>query len=67
MEFCLANFDFLLTGFRDNVVWDEIQEQQAKENVEKNSCVTFTEDESLKFEEDADQYWNSFYDIHQNK
>lgn len=49
------------------MVWDETQEQQAKENVIKNSCVTLTEDELLKYDEEADKYWDSFYNIHQNK
>lgn len=52
---------------RDNVVWDEVQEQQAKVNVEKNSRITLTEDELMKYDEEADKHWDSFYDIHQNK
>lgn len=52
---------------RDNVVWDDVQEQAARDNVMKNSCVTLTEDELNKYDEEADKYWDSFYDIHQNK
>lgn len=66
----LINFEFFLllsNDRRDNVVWDEQQEQQAKDNVVKNSSVTLTEDQLLKYDDEADKYWNSFYDIHQNK
>ncbi|KAJ6643731.1 Methyltransferase-like protein [Pseudolycoriella hygida] len=51
----------------DNVTWDETQEEEAKQNVAKNSCVTLTKEELSKYNEDADKYWDSFYDIHQNK
>lgn len=51
----------------DNVVWDDQQEQQARENVDKNSTVTLTEAELLKYDEEADRYWDLFYDKHQNK
>lgn len=49
------------------MAWDDEQEKQARENVAKNSGVTLTEDELSKYEDDADKYWDSFYDIHQNK
>lgn len=48
-------------------MWDDQQEQQAKDNVVKNSGVTLTEGELLKYDEEADKYWDSFYGIHQNK
>ncbi|XP_037040253.1 methyltransferase-like protein [Bradysia coprophila] len=51
----------------DNVVWDDEQEQQARENVDKNSTVTLTDAELLKYDEEADRYWDCFYDKHQNK
>lgn len=52
---------------RDNVEWDEEQENKAKSSVAENSNVTLTDDQLQKYEEDADQYWNSFYNIHQNR
>lgn len=53
--------------FRDNVEWDEEQEQLALQNVAKNSTVTLSEDEIRRFEAEAGQFWDKFYDIHQNR
>lgn len=47
--------------------WDEEQEKAALESVQKNSTVTMTDEQLQKYESDADQYWDAFYDIHQNK
>lgn len=52
---------------RDNVEWDEEQENKAKSSVAGNSNVTLTDDQLQKYEDDADVYWNSFYNIHQNR
>lgn len=52
---------------RDNVQWDEEQERVAKEKVEQNSQVTFSEDHLVSLENDADKHWDAFYDIHQNR
>lgn len=52
---------------RDNVQWDAKQENHALESVSKNSQVTLSVDELQKLEDQADQYWDAFYDIHENK
>ncbi|XP_047029870.1 methyltransferase-like protein [Helicoverpa zea] len=51
----------------DNVDWDDEQEKVAKEKVEQNSQITFSEDRLKSLEEDADKHWDAFYDIHQNR
>ncbi|XP_075977887.1 methyltransferase-like protein isoform X1 [Anticarsia gemmatalis] len=51
----------------DNVDWDEEQEKVAKEKVEQNSQITFSEDHLKSLEVDADKHWDAFYDIHQNR
>ncbi|CAK1580241.1 unnamed protein product [Parnassius mnemosyne] len=51
----------------DNVQWDANQEQAAKEKVQQNSEVTFTEEHLKDLEDNADKYWDAFYDIHQNR
>ena len=53
--------------FRDNVVWDETQEAQAKAKVQVNSEVLLTPEEIEKLEREASGQWNSFYGIHQNR
>lgn len=52
---------------RDNVQWDEEQEKKALESVSKNSQVTLDAAELQRLENQADQFWNAFYDIHENK
>ncbi|CAG4983013.1 unnamed protein product [Parnassius apollo] len=51
----------------DNVQWDANQEQAAKEKVQQNSEVTFTEEHLEDLENNANKYWDAFYDIHQNR
>ncbi|KAJ2949036.1 hypothetical protein O0L34_g5978 [Tuta absoluta] len=51
----------------DNVQWDEEQENAAKEKVQQNSQVTFSEERLKDLEENADKHWDAFYDIHQNR
>ncbi|XP_055609450.1 tRNA N(3)-methylcytidine methyltransferase Mettl2-like isoform X1 [Uranotaenia lowii] len=51
----------------DNVEWDEEQEREALESVQKNSSVKMTDDQVSKLENDADTNWDKFYDIHQNR
>lgn len=51
----------------DNVDWDDEQEKVAKEKVEQNSQITFSEDHLKSLEDDADKHWDAFYDIHQNR
>lgn len=53
--------------FRDDVPWDEEREKEALEKVNKNSEIKFTDDQLNKYENEADKYWDAFYDIHQNR
>lgn len=46
--------------------WDAEQERKAFESVQKNSVVTLTDEEVKNFEENANQFWDAFYGIHQN-
>ncbi|KAK9745795.1 Methyltransferase domain [Popillia japonica] len=51
----------------DDVEWDDKQEAEALKKVQLNSVIKFSEDEINKYEDDANKFWNSFYDIHANK
>ncbi|XP_050457406.1 tRNA N(3)-methylcytidine methyltransferase METTL2 [Cataglyphis hispanica] len=51
----------------DNVTWDEEQEKLAQQKVDENSIVTISYEEFLKYETEADKYWDKFYGIHNNK
>jgi len=51
----------------DDVEWDEDQEQNAKEQVAKNSTCNFNPEEVEKLKTEADQQWDKFYSIHQNR
>ncbi|TMW51516.1 hypothetical protein DOY81_003421 [Sarcophaga bullata] len=51
----------------DNVEWDEEQEQQALQAVVKNSTIKMPEPEKIKFKNEADKFWDSFYGVHQNR
>lgn len=51
---------------RDNVEWTDEQEKQAEEFVRKNSEVRMSDEQIKGFEENADQFWDAFYDTHQN-
>ncbi|XP_011339226.1 methyltransferase-like protein 2-A isoform X2 [Ooceraea biroi] len=50
----------------DNVTWNEEQEKWAQEKVDENSAVTVSSDQLLKYETEADKYWDKFYGIHNN-
>lgn len=52
---------------RDNVEWDNDQKQVAEESVKKNSETTLPVERQIELEEKANVYWDSFYDIHQNR
>lgn len=52
---------------RDNVEWDAEQELHARTSVGKNSDVTLSDEQLNKFENEADKFWDSFYDVHQNR
>ncbi|XP_055843210.1 tRNA N(3)-methylcytidine methyltransferase Mettl2 [Episyrphus balteatus] len=51
----------------DNVEWDANQEAEALAAVQKNSTKKMTEEDQIKFENEADKFWDSFYNIHQNR
>ncbi|KAL6427006.1 hypothetical protein ACFW04_009301 [Cataglyphis niger] len=51
----------------DNVTWDKEQEKLAQQKVDENSIVTISYEEFLKYETEADKYWDKFYGIHNNK
>lgn len=49
------------------MVWDESQEAAAREKVQENSAVTFTEEELEQLDLTAAAQWDKFYGIHQNR
>ncbi|XP_034243186.1 tRNA N(3)-methylcytidine methyltransferase METTL2 [Thrips palmi] len=51
----------------DNVEWDEEQQKQAQMKVAENSEKLVPEENRQKFEDDANKYWDSFYNNHQNR
>ncbi|XP_050299056.1 methyltransferase-like protein isoform X2 [Anthonomus grandis grandis] len=51
----------------DDVEWDESQEQEALIKVQQNSTIKFSEPEIEKYDKLANKFWDSFYDIHDNK
>lgn len=51
----------------DNVSWDKEQEELAQMKVNDNSTVTLSMETLLKYENEADQYWDKFYGIHNNR
>ncbi|KAL2717220.1 tRNA N(3)-methylcytidine methyltransferase METTL2 isoform X3 [Vespula squamosa] len=51
----------------DNVTWNKEQEELAQIKVNDNSIVTLSLETLLKYENEADKYWNKFYGIHNNK
>lgn len=58
---------FFYYYFRDDVEWDEAQEKEAQNKVQANSEIKFTPDVIDKYENEADKYWDAFYDIHTNR
>lgn len=51
----------------DNVTWDKEQEELAQLKVNSNSTVTLEAETLLKYDIEADKYWDKFYEIHNNK
>ncbi|XP_035788699.1 LOW QUALITY PROTEIN: methyltransferase-like protein [Anopheles albimanus] len=51
----------------DNIEWDEEQEQAALDGVKKNSTVKLSAEEVERLATEADQNWDRFYGIHQNR
>ncbi|XP_052894045.1 tRNA N(3)-methylcytidine methyltransferase Mettl2 isoform X4 [Anopheles moucheti] len=66
-RFLSANDDVFQHNAWDNVEWDEEQENAALEGVKKNSSVKMSEEEVIRLETEADQNWDRFYGIHQNR
>lgn len=53
--------------FRDNVEWNEEQENQAVSQVCEHVKTKMSSDKALDLESNADQYWDKFYSVHQEK
>ena len=51
----------------DNVEWDDEQESAAKTAVELNAKTKVSEDLAVEYEEKSDEFWDKFYNIHQNR
>lgn len=51
----------------DDVKWDNEQEQEALKKVQQNSIVKLSSEEIEKYDSQANTFWDSFYDIHENK
>lgn len=68
---CSSKDQFLLLWddlkYRDNVEWDDEQDEHARASVAKNSNVTIGDEQLEKYESDADKFWDTFYDVHQNR
>lgn len=47
--------------------WNEEQEQEALKKVQQNSVIKFSDSEIEKYDKEANKFWDSFYDIHDNK
>lgn len=66
-RFLSADDDVFQHNAWDNVEWDEEQEHAALEGVKKNSSVKMSEEAVARLEEEADQNWDRFYGVHQNR
>ncbi|XP_050072872.1 methyltransferase-like protein [Anopheles maculipalpis] len=66
-RFLSADDDVFQHNAWDNVEWDEEQEHAALEGVKKNSTIKMSEEEATRLEEEADQNWDRFYGVHQNR
>lgn len=53
--------------FRDNVEWNEEQEHQAVSQVCEHIRNKMPSEKALDLENNADQYWDKFYSVHQEK
>ncbi|XP_025419570.1 methyltransferase-like protein 2 isoform X2 [Sipha flava] len=51
----------------DNVEWDEDQENQALSQVCEHVKTKMTLEKSIDLENNADQHWDNFYSVHQEK
>nr|XP_020452021.1 methyltransferase-like protein 8 [Monopterus albus] len=51
----------------DHVQWTEEYKENARQKAEENFCVHIPLKEQVKFDTEAFQYWDKFYEMHQNK
>lgn len=51
----------------DNVVWDEEQEEEAKRKTEEQLAHPASQEDKERFNCEADQFWDKFYGIHENR
>lgn len=51
----------------DNVEWTEEQEATARKKVEENCTETLSSEKGAEYENRANDYWNDFYKIHENR
>ncbi|CAG7823125.1 unnamed protein product, partial [Allacma fusca] len=51
----------------DNVEWNEEMEAQAQDAISKNTKTVMEQEKVEALEKEADENWNKFYEIHQNK
>ncbi len=54
-------------SIRDNVVWGEEQMKEAEAKLKLNSSTYMMEEDALKYEKEASQFWDTFYSTHENK
>ena len=51
----------------DDVEWTEEQKQKAQEQVDLNAKEKLPEEKREHYESEAHNYWDKFYNIHDNK
>lgn len=51
----------------DHMQWSKEEEDEARKKVEENSATRVAPEEQVKFETDANKYWDTFYQTHKNK
>ncbi|XP_005393292.2 PREDICTED: methyltransferase-like protein 8 isoform X1 [Chinchilla lanigera] len=51
----------------DHMQWSKEEAAAARKKVEENSAVRVTQEEQVKYENEASKYWDTFYKIHKNK
>jgi len=66
-RFLNAGEDVFQHNAWDNVEWGEEQERDAQAAVDKATSTLVEEERALEYEKNADQFWDKFYSIHQNR
>ncbi|XP_062893902.1 tRNA N(3)-methylcytidine methyltransferase METTL2-like [Mobula hypostoma] len=51
----------------DNVEWSEEQEATARKKVEENCAEVVSSEKGAEYENRANDYWNDFYKVHENR